>query len=365
MAPHGGAGTRKRLPPCVVAGCSLPRRDIRGATHCYGHHALKFAAGPPLQLAEFLANAEYGAVFKEWLGGARPQFLTLLEFWAAVNDYAAVSSRAVSRARAPLLYRRFLRPDTAGLRLVPLPDALREEIALALASDGACRGVFDAAHAIAYAQLQGLYLGEFRLSGQYREWAAENLGLTVPAVSTARASLLASAGISLAEVVAAVNLGAVGRVLVSVSDDPAARPPAVSFSDAGAQAEPAADGAAAAAAATTAAAVALGGSRHPHGIDFGGSDAAVGVSRGSGGAASGASGASSGPQPAARAPIGGAGVAAPVLGADVPAPAVAASAALGVRGSGVCGSASTDSCISSISSSRHDTEDLGEPRRAE
>lgn len=55
--------------------------------------------------------------------------------------------------------------------------------------------LFDALADAAYARLQALYAGPFRETPAFRAWAAENLGLRPPAISAARAALLAAAGI--------------------------------------------------------------------------------------------------------------------------------------------------------------------------
>lgn len=71
MAPHGGAGSRKRTQQCVVPGCELPRLAIRGAQYCLGHQATKYAEGPPPRLEDFMHNMDHAAVFKvtDWVAG--------------------------------------------------------------------------------------------------------------------------------------------------------------------------------------------------------------------------------------------------------------------------------------------------------
>lgn len=64
MSSHGGAGSKRKTQPCTIVGCELPRINVRGSVLCHGHHAIKYAAGAPLDVLEFLGNAEHASCFK-------------------------------------------------------------------------------------------------------------------------------------------------------------------------------------------------------------------------------------------------------------------------------------------------------------
>lgn len=59
-------GPRRPARPlkCALAGCDVPRVPLRGAQYCLGHHAIRFAHGPPAQLSEWLRNPDYAQLFR-------------------------------------------------------------------------------------------------------------------------------------------------------------------------------------------------------------------------------------------------------------------------------------------------------------
>lgn len=203
LAPFGGAGSKRRAQKCVIAGCELPRLIVRGAQYCQGHHALKYAAGPPARVQDFLENVEFAALFKEWLGEAHPSALRLLDLLHACRDFAEISNRANVKVRAPLLFDRFFREESAGTHYVALAEEVLAPVSAALGSGvGVTNRLYEPAVTAVLAHLDTLYHGDFRASSQYATWAAEILGYEVPPVPEARASLLASMGITVADVTA-------------------------------------------------------------------------------------------------------------------------------------------------------------------
>ncbi|RYG52253.1 hypothetical protein EON67_01655 [archaeon] len=255
MSPYGGAGSRKRTQPCVVVGCELPRLAIRGswnasrarahartpahsrahawriplacrvhaspyilhtrsvlctagAQYCLGHQALKYAAGPPARVDEFMFNTEHATMFKDFLVASRPECLVLLELAHSIDDFAANSNRAVLKTRAAKIFDKYLRASTAGHRYVSAPAELTAPLAAMIDSDSSISNrTFDGVRAWVAGHLQALYETEFRDSPQFAEFAHDNLGYELPPIDPARAHMLENAGISMAEVLAPAAVG--------------------------------------------------------------------------------------------------------------------------------------------------------------
>jgi hypothetical protein len=141
------------------------------------------------------------------LAASHPSGLVSLEAVTACRDYAAATSRALLRSRAPLVWERyFASPDLCGARFVALPPPVAAAIAEAVGKGGATHTTFDPAVDVLTAQLQALYEGPYRASLQYAQWAADNLGWEVPPISEGRAAILESAGLSVAEVLRPAGL---------------------------------------------------------------------------------------------------------------------------------------------------------------
>lgn len=78
------------LPASIPASLSICLSVCAGAQFCQGHQAVKYHAGPPALLADFLLNSEHAALFRE--------FLAALPHAGAAASAAAVASAAAGAA---------------------------------------------------------------------------------------------------------------------------------------------------------------------------------------------------------------------------------------------------------------------------
>lgn len=128
-----------------MPGCLLARAGIRGSGYCEPHHFERFRDKLETpKLLEFMQNTEYLKHFRAAIEG-RPNLMSLLQFWLAVEDFKTISNRSLLPQRADGIMSRFFSESAEGGSL--LGTELAEEkvaAARALLLDRARAGVFAA-----------------------------------------------------------------------------------------------------------------------------------------------------------------------------------------------------------------------------